>query len=165
MFREMRRKKQLLDEAITLEILEKRTSGTLALMGDDGYTYSLPISFLYKDGVFYFHGSKVGHKVDAMRKHNKVSFSVIDQDRVIPEANTTHFRSVIAFGTIELIEDDVEKRKAIEIFAYKFAPGDKYKESREKEIELDFNNFMVYKMTVEHMTGKEHLSLVNQRKL
>ena len=44
MFREMRRKKQILSEEEAIRILNKGTSGVLALSGDDGYPYALPIS-------------------------------------------------------------------------------------------------------------------------
>ncbi|MHB9143040.1 MAG: 5-nitroimidazole antibiotic resistance protein, partial [Paludibacter sp.] len=45
MFREMRRKKQLLSEEETKEILKVHSSGVLAVTGDDGYPYTVPISY------------------------------------------------------------------------------------------------------------------------
>ena len=49
MFREMRRSKQLLSKETAIEILNRNTSGTLALLGDDGYPYAVPISYVYAD--------------------------------------------------------------------------------------------------------------------
>ena len=108
-FRSMRRKRQQLSEAESIEILRKSTSGTLALLGDNGYPYAVPISYVYADGKLYFHSALSGHKVDAIRNCDKASFCVIDKDDVQPEKYTTYFRSVIAFGRIHIIEDDQEK--------------------------------------------------------
>ena len=41
MFREMRRKKQILSNKENIELLEKGTSGVLALLGDNDYPYQL----------------------------------------------------------------------------------------------------------------------------
>ena len=63
MFREMRRTKQLLSEAETIEILQSCTSGVLAVIGDDDYPYAVPLSYVYKDGKLFFHFAKAGHKI------------------------------------------------------------------------------------------------------
>ena len=55
MFREMKRKNQQLLERETIEILMKGTAGIMDLIGDGGYIYSLPTSYVYHDGKIYFH--------------------------------------------------------------------------------------------------------------
>ena len=77
MFRQMRRFKQLLPQKTAVDILNRNTSGTLALNGDDDYPYAVPISYVYADGKLYFHSAKNGHKIDAIKKHGKASFCVI----------------------------------------------------------------------------------------
>lgn len=77
-FREMRRKRQQLSDAESIDILKKSTSGTLALLGDDDYPYAVPISYVYQEGKLYFHSALAGHKVDAIRKCDKASFCVIE---------------------------------------------------------------------------------------
>lgn len=94
------------------------------MSGDDGYPYTVPLSYVYCDGKIYFHSAKSGHKIDAIKNSSKVSFCVIDQDKIVPEEYTTYFRSVIVFGNARFIEDDAEKRKAIEILGKKYAPDD-----------------------------------------
>ena len=59
-FREMRRKRQQLSNEDSIAILEKTTSGALALLGDNGYPYALPISYVYADGKLYFHSALSG---------------------------------------------------------------------------------------------------------
>ena len=44
------------------------TSGTLALSGDCGYSYSLPIDYVYPEGRLFFHSALNGYKIDAIRR-------------------------------------------------------------------------------------------------
>ena len=161
MFREMRRKNQLLSKEESMEILNRGTSGVLALLGDKDYPYALPMSYVYADGNIYFHSAKVGHKIDSILKHNKASFCVIDQDKVVPEEYTTYFRSVIAFGKIRIIEQDEEKRRAIEILAEKYSPD--LEEGRKAEIESGYQHMSMCILEIEHMTGKEAIELVRAK--
>lgn len=160
MFREMRRKRQLLPEEKAMEILENGTSGVLALLGDEGYPYAVPISYVYCGSKLYFHCAKAGHKIDAVRGCEKASFCVIAQDQVVPERYTTYFRSAIAFGRIRVIEDDAEKRSAIERLAAKYTPGDE--EGRLKEIDQEYRALCMLEMDIERLTGKEAIELVRQ---
>ena len=161
MFREMRRKKQLLPEEETIAILEKCTSGVLALLGDEGYPYAVPISYAYAGGKLLFHCAKSGHKLDAVRKEPKASFCVTAQDEVVPEHYTTHFKSVIAFGRVRELEGE-EKRAAIETLALKYSPQET-EESRREEIEKTWKALCMLEMTVEHLTGKEAIELTRAR--
>lgn len=78
MFRKMRRNKQLLSIDDTVAVMERCTNGVLACMGDNDYPYAVPLSYVYLDNKIYFHSAKVGHKVDAIIRNPKVSFSVMN---------------------------------------------------------------------------------------
>ncbi len=162
MFREMRRKNQQLTAQDCIAILEKATSGVLALAGDDGYPYAVPLSHVYHDGKLYFHCAREGHKIDAITRCDKASFCVIDQDEVVPEKYTTFYRSVIAFGRIRPMEDGEAKRVAIDVLAARFRPG--HDEERHAEIEDSMPRLCVLEMTIDHMTGKEATELMKARK-
>ena len=163
MFRKMRRFKQALDQETCIEILNRGTHGVLALHGDDGYPYAVPLSYHYEDGAIFFHCAKTGHKIDAIERDPKASFCVVDQDLVVPEKYTTFFRSVIAFGRISKIEDEAEKWAAVEKVAIKYNPNDT-PENREHEIRIDFPPLCMLRMDIDHLTGKESKFLVEQRK-
>ena len=161
-FREMRRKKQVLSQKEVEDILHKGTSGVLALLGDNDYPYAVPISYVYDDGKIYFHSAKSGHKIDAIQRTEKASFCVIDKDLVVPEEYTTYFRSVIAFGKIRVIEDDREKRAAIEKLAIKYAPEDTAA-NRDDAISRGGNLICMLEMKIDHITGKEAIGLVKEK--
>ena len=162
MFREMRRKKQLLSNKENIELLEKGTSGVLALLGDNEYPYAVPISYVYDNSKIYFHGSKMGHKIDAIRKCSKASFCVIAQDEISPEKYTTYFKSVIAFGKIRILEDENEIREAIEKLSIKYHPTDSI-ENRNQEIAREWKALCMMELSVEHMTGKEAKELAKKK--
>lgn len=163
MFREMRRKKQALSEKDCAAVLKRGTSGVLALLGEEGYPYAVPLSYVYDGEKLYFHSAKSGHKLDAVRSNPKASFCVIDQDQIIPEEYTTYFRSVIAFGTVRIVEEEEEKRSAIEKLALKYAPEDTA-ENRRNAIDREWAPLCMLEMTVDHLSGKEAIELVRERK-
>lgn len=151
-FRGPRRFKQQLPDAEVEAILESATSGVLALLGPDGYPYAVPLSFVYRDGKIYFHGALKGHKIDAVRHHDRASFCVIDRDRVVAEEFTTDYRSVIAFGRVRLVEDVEERRHIAQILADKYAPGDIA--GAEREIAKGLARMAIIELDIEHLTGK-----------
>lgn len=160
-FRTMRRKRQLLSEAESAAILNRATSGVLSIIGDDGYPYGVPISYVYADGKLFFHSALNGHKIDAIRNQDKASFTVIDADDIKPEVFTTYFRSVICFGKVHIIEDDEEKMRTIRMLTELYNPGDE--EGFKHEVKKDFSHMCMICFEIEHMTGKEAIELTRPK--
>ena len=157
MFREMRRKGQQLSTEDCEAILNRGTSGVLAVSDDGDYPYAVPLSYCYDGGKIYFHCAKTGHKLDAIEKNNKASFCVIDADDVVPEKFTTYYKSVVVFGRIHIISGGDEKFKAITALSEKYSPGDK---NTQREIEQSWERFCMLELEIEHMTGKAAKELV-----
>jgi len=162
MFREMRRGGQALSAAECAAALEAGTSGVLAVSGDGGYPYAVPLSYVFCGDRLFFHCAKSGHKLDAIARCDKVSFCVIDRDSVVPEKFTTYFRSVIVFGRARVLGDEAEKRRALELLAEKYAPGPG--EARRLEVEKELPRVCIVELSVEHMTGKEAVELVREKR-
>lgn len=53
----MRRKRQQLSDEAARQVLEQATSGVLAVMGDGGYPYAVPLSYVWHDGRLIFHSA------------------------------------------------------------------------------------------------------------
>lgn len=160
MFREMRRKKQVLSLEENIQVLNRGTSGVLAVSGDDDYPYAVPLSYVYHDNKIFFHCAKAGHKLDSIIRNEKVSFCVIDKDQIVQEKYTSYFRSVIVFGKARILEDDVEKRNALEILTAKYSP-DQEKSHQLQAIEKEYKIVCMIELTIEHMSGKEAIELVS----
>lgn len=154
----MRRSKQLLSMEETIEILKKNTHGTLAIQGLDGYPYSLPISYVYANDKIYFHCASDGYKTDCLKQNNKVSFSVVDQDLIVPEKFTTYFKSAIAFGTIRFVESNEEKIDILKALSVKYT--DESMESTMKEINQFIKVVCILEMNIDSLTGKQAIELV-----
>lgn len=161
-FRQMRRECQQLSQAECVEIMERNTAGVLAVSGDGGYPYAVPLSYVYVDGKIIFHCAKSGHKLDAIMREEKASFCVIDQDQIVPEKYTTYYRSVIAFGRVRALETESEIREAIEPLAKKYHPQGSA-EGQRREIDGAMPRLCMLRLDVEHMTGKAAIELVKER--
>ena len=161
MFRPMRRHRQQLSQGDCAAILSRGTSGVLAVAGDGGYPYAVPLSYVYQEGTLFFHCAKAGHKLDALRRCSKASFCVIDQDQLVPPEYTTYFRSVIAFGRTRILEDEAEKQAAIWLLAEKYCPGDS-PEHRQEAIRREAGGLCLVSLSIEHMTGKQAIELVQE---
>lgn len=162
MFRELRRKKQVLTLEENIQVLTRGTSGVLAVSGDDDYPYAVPLSYVYHDNKIYFHCAKTGHKMDAIARNEKVSFCVIDKDQIVQEEYTSYFRSVIVFGRARVLENEEEKRKAIEILAAKYSP-DQEEVHRMRAIDNEYNIVRMIELSIDHMSGKEAIELVKEK--
>jgi uncharacterized protein len=158
----MRRQKQLLPEESTEKVLRNGLTGVLAVSGDDGYPYAVPINYVYENGRIYFHCARSGHKLDAIRRCSKVSFCVVDNDRIVPELFATDYRSVIAFGRANEVVDDPEKMRIMRLLNEKYAPG--LFDEGEKEIQKDWKILSVIGIEVEYLTGKEAVEKVMKHK-
>ena len=152
-FREMRRFGQQLTEEETRAILERGSSGVLSVSGDGGYPYGVPVSYALSGNCIYFHGANVGHKIESIRKEPKVCFTVIDQDKVLPEKSTTVYRSAVAFGIARVLSDPDEIRKACYLLGEKYSPG--YEEKYRAETEETLSRIGCVEIEITHLTGKE----------
>lgn len=161
MFRPMRRSAQALDGGACVEILERGTSGVLALAGDGGWPYAVPLSYAFDGEKLYFHCAREGHKLDAIRREARASFCVVDRDDVKPAEYTSYFRSVIIFGRVRVLEDEAQMRAAIELLARRYFPEDSA-ENRRRAIEREWAGLCMLEMDIEHMSGKEAKELARE---
>lgn len=161
MFRDMRRKKQILSQEETTALLTRGSYGVLGVAGDEDYPYAVPLSYVYADSKIYFHCAKSGHKLDAIAKNNKVSFCVVDKNQIVPEEYTSYFRSAIVFGQARILEQEEEKLAALKKLALKYSP--EQAEGIDTEIESQFKQVVMVEISIDHMSGKEAIELVRMR--
>ena len=97
MFRKIRKVKNELSPEATKEVLKTSPRGVLALEGDDGYPYGLPLNFVYdeENESLYFHGTKTGYKIDCIYKNPKACFTAMLEQGVSEDGWSTNVSSVI----------------------------------------------------------------------
>lgn len=150
MFRQLRRKnKEISIEEIEALLINERR-GVLAMNGDDGYPYAVPINYIYdkEENKIFFHGSKIGHKADAIKNNDKVCFTVYGDETIKDEAWAPYLKSVVIFGRCKMIDSlDLLKK-----FANKYYPNE---ELIDEEINKTKNAVQMYEIEIEHLSGKQ----------
>ena len=153
MFREMLRSRDQLPEEECRRILKQELRGVLAVQGDDGYPYAMPLNHYYaeEDGRIYFHSGPVGHKVDAIRRCARACFCVYDRGFRREGEWALNIRSVIVFGRIEVVEDRDRVYEIARRLSRKFTDDEAY---IEREVRTYGPTTLMFCLVPEHMTGK-----------
>ena len=156
MFRELVRKNKQLSVEACIEVLKKQTRGVLSVQGDEGYPYGMPMNHFYseEDGCIYFHCGNVGHRLEALRRCDKVSFCTYDNGYVEEGHWAFHVMSVIVFGRIEIIDDAEQIKDIVTKLSYKFIQDDAY---IQKEIQGSLHRTLLLRLKPEHICGKHVL--------
>lgn len=154
MFREVVRKKRVISKEDCIHLLKTETRGVLSVLGDDDYPYGMPMNHWYneEDGNIYFHCGKVGHRLDSLQRHDKVSFCVYDSGYRNEGEWAFNVKSVIVFGRMDVI-DDMETIVDISTkLSYKFTQDEEYIRT---EIEKYGSETLLLRLVPEHITGKQ----------
>lgn len=153
MFRELVRKNKQIPDEECIAILKKETRGVLAVNGDDGYPYGMPMNHFYnpEDGCIYFHCGRNGHRLDSLKRSDKVSFCVCEQGYRNAGDWAYNVRSVIVFGRVEMMDDLEEIIRISRQLCYKFTQDEAY---IQKEIDHFAKATLLLRLTPEHICGK-----------
>ncbi len=154
MFREVRKKKSELDQGTMGELLKSCRRGVLAMNGEDGYPYAIPVNYLYdpEKKKIYLHGAKAGYKVDALRNSEKVCFTVYGKEQIKEEQWAPFVQSVVIFGRCHFIWDHEQAMELLKRFAMKYYPSE---ELVDEVMERAGKAVQMFEIEMEHMSGKE----------
>lgn len=154
MFREARRKEKEISAEEAKKLLETERRGVLAVNGDDGYPYAVPVNYLYcrEEEKIYIHGSRAGHKADSIRKNDKVCFTVFGNEAVREERWAPYLQSAVVFGRCSLVNDRDTCVELVKRLARKYYPNEALVD---KEAAHSGNAVQMYVIDIEHISGKE----------
>lgn len=150
-FRSLRRFKQAAAPQECESILSTAQRGILAVHGENGYPYGLPLNFLYLGGKIYFHCARAGHKLDAIHADDRVCFTVLSEPVKNPGEWWNCFTSVICFGRVREVFDDEEKDRLLRLLGAKYFP-EGY--DLEGDMARSARNALLMEITIDHMSGK-----------
>jgi uncharacterized protein len=149
----MRRKdKEISDRAVILDILSRADVCRIAMMDGD-VPYIVPVNYGYKDNALYIHGAAEGKKIDLIRRNNRVCFEIEDKSEIIksqtPCGWTARYRSLIGYGTMEIITGFDQKKQGLDIIMSHVG--------NEHNIYVDsqVDSVVILKLTISTMTGKQ----------
>ena len=154
MFRPCRRKNRIISDEAAKQLLASEKRGVLAVNGDDGYPFALPVNYFYDQDneKIYFHGAKAGHKVDALKKCDKVCFTVYGNEHYEEGDWAPYVQSTIVFGRCHLIDDASITEKRVRELAEKYYPS---KDEIDIEIQKSLRAVQLYEISIEHLSGKQ----------
>ena len=154
MFRPIRKKKNEISTDAAKALLRSSRRGVLAVNGDDGYPYAIPINYLYdeENEKIIFHGAKAGHKVDALKKNDKICFTVFGNEMVKEEAWAPFLQSVVVFGRCHLVESQEDAIALVKKFAAKYYPN---MDMVNEEAASSGRAVQMFEIQIEHLSGKE----------
>ena len=154
MFRTIRKKKNEISIDTAKALLQSSRRGVLAVNGDDGYPYAIPINYVYDDDAqkIYFHGARAGHKVDALCACDKVCFTVYGNETIKEEDWAPFVQSVVVFGRCHLVESGARATTLLKRFAMKYYPSEQLVD---EEIAHAGKAVQIFEIDVEYLSGKE----------
>ena len=155
MFKPIRKKINEIDRNAAEALLQSNRRGIIAMNGDDGYPYAIPINYYYDKETqkIYFHGAKAGHKVDALTTSDKICFTVYGNETIDDaEPWAPYVQSAVVFGRCRLIEGGPESIGRLKEFAMKYYPDETL---ADEQITRNGRATQMFEITIEHMSGKQ----------
>lgn len=154
MFRELTRKKKQISADDCIALLKSENRGVLSVIGDEGYPYGTVLNHYYNedDGCLYFHCGRVGHRLEALQKCDKVSFCVCTAGEKVEGDWALKVRSVVVFGRVEIIDDWDKMVDIATRLSRKFTDDQSFIDG---QIEKYGAGTLILKMRMEHICGKQ----------
>ena len=154
MFRPIRRKEREIATEEAEALLRDERRGVLAVNGDEGYPYAVPVNYLYdkESQRIIFHGSRAGHKIEAIRACDKVCFTVYGHETVKKEEWAPFLQSAVIFGRCHLLEAGEKTNELLKKLAMKYYPN---MQLVDDEITRSGKAVQLFVIEIEHLSGKE----------
>jgi nitroimidazol reductase NimA-like FMN-containing flavoprotein (pyridoxamine 5'-phosphate oxidase superfamily) len=149
----MRRKdKEISDKGIILEILRGSEVCRIALT-DGEISYIVPLNYGFSDNCLYFHSSSSGRKIDLIKKGGKVCFEIEQGSEIIRQEVacdwTARYRSVIGYGTIEILTSREDKIHGLDIIMKHYGKTDN------TYLEGNVLRMVILKLTIDEISCKQ----------
>ena len=149
------------EEAWIRELLREARVGHIA-SARDGQPFLTPSTFWFdeENHQIIFHSNIAGRVRSNLEVNPRVCLEASELGRLLPSNVALEFslqyRSVIVFGTVRLLTDPEEARRALYGLIGKYFPemkaGKEYREITDKELRAT----SVYAIRIEHWSGKEN---------
>ncbi|MDO5576891.1 MAG: pyridoxamine 5'-phosphate oxidase family protein [Fibrobacter sp.] len=145
--------RKMTDEKAEKFLLENRIA-SLAVNGDEGKPYVVPVHYIYLNNAIYFHSAKYGYKMDALKKDNRVCMSIVGETAVINEKYTASFESVIVEGKAVFVEDNTEREQVLKEMIRRWTGG--FDEVGQQMIDKTIGRTAVVKIVIDTISGKAY---------
>ena len=145
--------REITDRAELEALLRKANVVHLGLWNGE-QVYVVPMNYGYRDQALYLHSAVEGRKIDILKRHPQVCFTVTGEQQVNEGEQacgwSTSFASIIGYGVATFLESKEEKIDGLNALMAQFS--DRPMEYREDVLPIT----AVIRIDITEMTGKKH---------
>jgi nitroimidazol reductase NimA-like FMN-containing flavoprotein (pyridoxamine 5'-phosphate oxidase superfamily) len=121
----MRRNKDEINDRTAIDAIIRQCRVCRLWLSDGEEPYIVPLCFGYDGEALYFYSALEGRKIDILRKNNRVCADFDIPGEMKEEEQGCKwgikYRSVIGFGTAEMLDDREAKLKALKILMAQYS--------------------------------------------
>jgi nitroimidazol reductase NimA-like FMN-containing flavoprotein (pyridoxamine 5'-phosphate oxidase superfamily) len=151
-----RAEREIKDNSIIEEILKTGKYAIIALCrNNEPYAVTLSYGYDAENKALYFHSAKDGLKIDFIKSNPDACLTILKDNGYIQNECAHSYRSVIIRGWMELVENESEKRKGIEIMINQLENNPDIMKSRLNAKKEIYENMQVLKLKISEITAKE----------
>lgn len=150
----MRRKDRDKGREFALSVIDRSTYMVLAMAGEDGAPYCVPLSTVRWDDHVYFHCAADGRKLEVLRGEPRVCMTFVGDTQVPRGRFTTYYESAVAFGRAGEVTDVEERVEALRRLCLKYCPEDM--DLFQSEMRRSLPRTGVWKLSLDEVTGKSN---------
>jgi len=110
-----------------LDIVNRSQWCHLAMVDQNNLPYVIPMNFGFRDDVIYMHGARNGKKISILKQNPRVciNFSLDHllryQDENVACSWSMKYRSILAYGEVEFMDDPDQKIEAMQVIMSHYA--------------------------------------------
>jgi len=149
----MRKKEREITDLSEIEGIIQKAKVCRVAFVDGNEPYIVPVNFGYERGALYVHGADAGHKIEILKKNNRVCFEMDEDVVIVPGDKACGFcakyRSAIGSGKASILKKDEEKLHGLNVIMKHYA-GREF-EFTKKEVD----SVLVWKVEIDSLTGKK----------
>jgi nitroimidazol reductase NimA-like FMN-containing flavoprotein (pyridoxamine 5'-phosphate oxidase superfamily) len=151
----MRRKDREMPKDFAEAVIDKCRFAVMATVNPDGTPYCVPLSVVREGEWLYFHCAREGHKVDNIRRQNRVCVSCVGDTSLPPDHFTVAYESATVSGTAEEVTEREEKIRALRLICEHYTPANMA--AFDEEIRKALDATAVWKIRINEVSGKQRV--------
>lgn len=148
--------RELTDPEAVASVLRRGRAATIAVVHDgEPYVFTLSYGWDQDRNALYSHVAKAGRKLDPIAADPRVCATIIIDGGYEKGACKHHYESVVFTGRMSLIDDEAEKRHAMQVLV-KHLEDDPAALWERNGLDGDkvFERFGIVRIDIEDITGK-----------
>jgi nitroimidazol reductase NimA-like FMN-containing flavoprotein (pyridoxamine 5'-phosphate oxidase superfamily) len=153
----MRRTDREIQNADLMESIIKNGKYAVVALCKENEPYIVTLSYGYdaSSRSFYFHGARAGLKLDFLRANPQVCMTIMDDQGYIPGECSHAYRTVVIRGKMELLEEEAERVKGIEVMINHFETDPAKMMAKIKPGTEAWRSTVIMRLTIAEISGKE----------